>query len=92
MRAGHLACLPTPLECVALDSRHPYGGPRAVGGRGTAGLARTPARLEWHQRGRGFLAGDAAHVHFRSGGPGMNRGSQDAVNLGWKLATAVHGW
>ena len=38
-----------------------------------------------------FLAGDAAHVHSPIGGQGMNTGIQDAMNLGWKLAAAVHG-
>jgi 2-polyprenyl-6-methoxyphenol hydroxylase-like FAD-dependent oxidoreductase len=42
--------------------------------------------------GRVFLAGDAAHVHSPAGGQGMNTGLQDAANLGWKLAAAVHGW
>jgi 2-polyprenyl-6-methoxyphenol hydroxylase-like FAD-dependent oxidoreductase len=41
--------------------------------------------------GRVFLAGDAAHVHSPAGGQGMNTGLQDAANLGWKLAAAVHG-
>jgi 2-polyprenyl-6-methoxyphenol hydroxylase-like FAD-dependent oxidoreductase len=42
--------------------------------------------------GRVFLAGDAAHCHSPAGGQGMNTGIQDAANLGWKLAAAVHGW
>jgi 2-polyprenyl-6-methoxyphenol hydroxylase-like FAD-dependent oxidoreductase len=42
--------------------------------------------------GRVFLAGDAAHVHSPAGGQGMNAGLQDAANLSWKLAAAVHGW
>jgi 2-polyprenyl-6-methoxyphenol hydroxylase-like FAD-dependent oxidoreductase len=42
--------------------------------------------------GRVFLAGDAAHCHSPAGGQGMNTGMQDAANLGWKLAAAVHGW
>ena len=42
--------------------------------------------------GRAFLAGDAAHCHSPAGGQGMNTGLQDAANLGWKLAAAVHGW
>jgi 2-polyprenyl-6-methoxyphenol hydroxylase-like FAD-dependent oxidoreductase len=42
--------------------------------------------------GRVFLAGDAAHVHSPAGGQGMNTGLQDAANLAWKLAAAVHGW
>ncbi|TCC57722.1 FAD-dependent oxidoreductase [Kribbella pittospori] len=42
--------------------------------------------------GRVLLVGDAAHVHFVIGGPGLNLGLQDAVNLGWKLAATIHGW
>ena len=37
-----------------------------------------------------LLAGDAAHVHAPDGGQGLNTGVQDAVNLGWKLAQAIH--
>jgi 2-polyprenyl-6-methoxyphenol hydroxylase-like FAD-dependent oxidoreductase len=50
-------------------------------------------RLARHYRvGRVFLAGDSAHVHSPLGGQGMNTGIGDAMNLGWKLAGAVHGW
>jgi 2-polyprenyl-6-methoxyphenol hydroxylase-like FAD-dependent oxidoreductase len=45
-----------------------------------------------YRRGRVFLVGDAAHVHSPAGGQGMNTGLQDAANLGWKLAAAIHGW
>jgi 2-polyprenyl-6-methoxyphenol hydroxylase-like FAD-dependent oxidoreductase len=38
---------------------------------------------------RALLAGDAAHVHYPTGGQGLNIGVQDAVNLGWKLAQVV---
>ncbi len=41
--------------------------------------------------GRVFVAGDAAHIHPPTGAQGMNTGLQDAYNLGWKLALAVHG-
>ncbi|MFG2078603.1 FAD-dependent monooxygenase [Nonomuraea maritima] len=41
--------------------------------------------------GRVLLVGDAAHVHSAIGGPGLNLGLQDAVNLGWKLAADVRG-
>jgi 2-polyprenyl-6-methoxyphenol hydroxylase-like FAD-dependent oxidoreductase len=44
-----------------------------------------------YQRGRVFLAGDAAHIHPPTGAQGMNTGVQDAYNLGWKLALAVRG-
>ncbi|MEU8027633.1 FAD-dependent monooxygenase [Streptomyces sp. NPDC049099] len=45
-----------------------------------------------YRDGRVFLAGDAAHVHSPAGGMGMNTGLQDAMNLAWKLAAAVHGY
>lgn len=41
---------------------------------------------EKFSNGRGFLAGDAAHIHTPAGGQGMNTGIQDAYNLAWKLA------
>ncbi|MEV5964730.1 FAD-dependent monooxygenase [Kribbella sp. NPDC051952] len=41
--------------------------------------------------GRVLLVGDAAHVHSAIGGPGLNLGLQDAINLGWKLAAEVQG-
>jgi 2-polyprenyl-6-methoxyphenol hydroxylase-like FAD-dependent oxidoreductase len=44
-----------------------------------------------YQVGRVILIGDAAHVHSPMGGPGLNLGLQDAVNLGWKLAAVLHG-
>ncbi|GAB3497735.1 FAD-dependent monooxygenase [Amycolatopsis cihanbeyliensis] len=49
-------------------------------------------QAETYRRGRVLLVGDAAHVHMPAAGQGLNLGVQDAVNLGWKLAAAVHGW
>jgi 2-polyprenyl-6-methoxyphenol hydroxylase-like FAD-dependent oxidoreductase len=43
-----------------------------------------------YRSGRVFLAGDAAHIHSPAGAQGMNTGIQDAVNLAWKLAQALH--
>jgi 2-polyprenyl-6-methoxyphenol hydroxylase-like FAD-dependent oxidoreductase len=40
-----------------------------------------------YRNGNVLLAGDAAHVHSPFGGQGLNLGLQDALNLGWKLAT-----
>jgi 3-(3-hydroxy-phenyl)propionate hydroxylase len=42
-----------------------------------------------YRKRRVLLAGDAAHVHYPTGGQGLNIGVQDAVNLGWKLAQVV---
>ncbi len=45
-----------------------------------------------YQRGRVFLAGDAAHQYIPTGGYGMNTGIGDACDLGWKLAAVLHGF
>ena len=54
----------------------------------TGGNTRVAEHFRDH---RVFLVGDAAHVYAAGGGPGLNLGLQDAVNLGWKLAAAIHG-
>ncbi|USQ86415.1 FAD-dependent monooxygenase [Streptomyces phaeoluteigriseus] len=61
-------------------------GPRWISRFGDA--ARQAAQ---YRDGRVLLAGDAAHIHFPAGGQGLNLGVQDAVNLGWKLASVVRG-
>ena len=43
------------------------------------------------QRGRVLIAGDAAHLFTPTGGLGYNTAVEDAVNLGWKLASVVRG-
>ena len=43
------------------------------------------------QRGRVFIAGDAAHLFTPTGGLGYNTAVEDAVNLGWKLAGVMRG-
>jgi 2-polyprenyl-6-methoxyphenol hydroxylase-like FAD-dependent oxidoreductase len=45
-----------------------------------------------YQRGRTFIAGDAAHLVIPTGGLGMNSGVGDAVDLSWKLAATIRGW
>ena len=47
---------------------------------------------ERYRDGRGFIAGDAAHVMSPTGGFGMNTGIQDVVDLSWKLAATIEGW
>lgn len=46
---------------------------------------------ERFSKGRGFLAGDAAHIHTPAGAQGMNTGIQDAYNLAWKMALVLNG-
>lgn len=43
------------------------------------------------REGRVFLAGDAAHLMWPSGGHGMNTGLGDIQNLGWKLEAELRG-
>jgi 3-(3-hydroxy-phenyl)propionate hydroxylase len=44
-----------------------------------------------YARGRVFLAGDAGHLSLPIGGQGMNAGLHDAVEIAWRLATALRG-
>jgi 2-polyprenyl-6-methoxyphenol hydroxylase-like FAD-dependent oxidoreductase len=67
----------------------PDGQQPAVGRRTTGINSRQADR---YRHGRVFLVGDAAHVHSGIGGPGLNLGMQDVLNLGWKLAAEVNGW
>jgi hypothetical protein len=60
--------------------------------RRSARIGNNARQVTDYRRARTFLAGDAAHVHLPFGGQGLNTGLGDAVNLGWKLAGAVHGW
>jgi hypothetical protein len=57
-------------------------------GTWTAGFALVAERF---QRGRVFIAGDAAHLFTPTGGLGYNTAVEDAVNLGWKLASVIRG-
>jgi 3-(3-hydroxy-phenyl)propionate hydroxylase len=43
------------------------------------------------QKGRSFLAGDAAHINNPLGGMGMNGGIHDALNLTSKLGPVING-
>lgn len=64
-----------------------YPGPHAlrrINGQNTR-------HAERYREGRVLLLGDAAHVHSAMGGPGLNLGLQDTINLGWKLAAVING-
>jgi 2-polyprenyl-6-methoxyphenol hydroxylase-like FAD-dependent oxidoreductase len=43
------------------------------------------------QHGRMLLGGDAVHLFTPTGGMGYNTAIEDAVNIGWKLATVLKG-
>ncbi len=57
-------------------------------GSWTAGFALVAEKF---QAGRIFLGGDAVHLFTPAGGLGYNTAVDDAVNLGWKLASVVKG-
>jgi 2-polyprenyl-6-methoxyphenol hydroxylase-like FAD-dependent oxidoreductase len=46
---------------------------------------------EKFRQGRVFIGGDAAHLFTPTGGLGYNTAVEDAVNLGWKLASVIRG-
>ena len=70
----------------------PIQAPKSPGAHALRRLDGTNSRqADTYRRGRVLLVGDAAHVHSPMGGPGLNLGMADAVNLGWKLAAAVNG-
>lgn len=43
------------------------------------------------RKGRVFLVGESARIHYPASGVGMNFCLQDAFNLGWKLAHVING-
>ncbi|RDI50887.1 FAD-dependent monooxygenase [Nocardia mexicana] len=70
----------------------PMTPPQGPGPHALRRMADQNTRLaERYREGAVFLLGDAAHVHSAMGGPGLNLGLQDAINLGWKLAAEVQG-
>ncbi|MFG1930390.1 FAD-dependent monooxygenase [Mycobacterium sp. NPDC048908] len=71
-----------PVEAPVGDGPHAL---RRIAGQNTR-------QADRYRVGNIFLVGDSAHVHSAMGGPGLNLGMQDAMNLGWKLAAAVNGW
>jgi 2-polyprenyl-6-methoxyphenol hydroxylase-like FAD-dependent oxidoreductase len=74
---------------VEVPMKPPDGpGPHAL--RRIAG--QNTRQADRYRAGNVLLLGDSAHVHSAMGGPGLNLGLQDAVNLGWKLAATVNGW
>lgn len=70
----------------------PIAAPRGDGPHALRRIAGQNTRqADRYRVGRVLLLGDSAHVHSAMGGPGLNLGLQDAMNLGWKLAATVAG-
>ncbi|MEU8897575.1 FAD-dependent monooxygenase [Nocardia sp. NPDC048505] len=70
----------------------PLGPPAGAGPHALRRLVGGNSRVaERFRDGRILLVGDAAHVFATGGGPGLNVGLQDALNLGWKLAAELAG-
>jgi 2-polyprenyl-6-methoxyphenol hydroxylase-like FAD-dependent oxidoreductase len=71
----------------------PFDPPQGPGPHAMRRMDGINTRLaQTYRAGNVLLLGDAAHVHSPMGGPGLNLGLQDTVNLGWKLAAEVKGW
>ncbi|GCD92522.1 FAD-dependent monooxygenase [Embleya hyalina] len=83
LRASVRRVLGADLPLGPPDGEGPHVLRRLVGGH-------TRVAERFRDR-RVFLVGDAAHVYATGGGPGLNLGLQDAVNLGWKLAAEIRG-
>ena len=74
-----------------LGTELPFGEPHGPGPHALRRInGQNTRQAERYRSGRVLLVGDAAHVHSAMGGPGLNLGMQDVVNLGWKLAAVVN--
>lgn len=82
LRSAVARVLGTEVGFDAPDGPGPHPLRRIEGGQNR--------HAERFRDGRVLLLGDAAHVDT-AGGQGLNLGMQDAVNLGWKLASVVRG-
>lgn len=77
-------------------------GIRTILGVGDDFAYETLAHMDWfgrrlvadrfHDGGRVFICGDAAHIWVPYAGYGMNAGIADAANLAWLLAAHLKGW
>jgi 2-polyprenyl-6-methoxyphenol hydroxylase-like FAD-dependent oxidoreductase len=85
LREATARVLGSALPISALPGEHPSLSTRSATGMNSRLADR-------YRKGRVLLVGDAAHVQSGVGGPGLNLGLQDALNLGWKLAAEIQGW
>ena len=104
-RVGAHEWAPTPLEdstsmpleelrdtvCRVLGADVPMREPDGQAPALRRSTGTNSRQAERYREGRVLLVGDAAHVHSGIGGPGLNLGMQDVLNLGWKLAAVIDG-
>ncbi|KAK3717387.1 hypothetical protein LTR37_005776 [Vermiconidia calcicola] len=62
-----------------------------VGQRMTDHFDNVPKAAREKRNPRVFITGDACHTHSAKAGQGMNVSMNDSYNLGWKLASVLHG-
>ncbi|KAK0941439.1 hypothetical protein LTR29_006973 [Friedmanniomyces endolithicus] len=76
----------------SFDVRHiAYWSVYEVGQRLTDHFDDVPKAERDQRNPRVFIAGDACHTHSAKAGQGMNVSMNDAYNLGWKIASVLHG-
>ncbi|KAI1811641.1 FAD binding domain-containing protein [Poronia punctata] len=90
-RSQRLGTAPTIDEVKELVRRKLPGGGQVTNVTWLTNFRLHHRIVNSYRDGRVFLIGDAAHIHSPVGGQGLNTGLQDAVNLGWKLASVVRG-
>ena len=74
------------------DVRHiAYWSVYEVGQRLTDHFDNVPTAERERRNPRVFITGDACHTHSAKAGQGMNVSMNDSFNLGWKLASVLHG-
>ncbi|KAI5120175.1 hypothetical protein M0805_008441 [Coniferiporia weirii] len=87
-------------ECIEANLEELQGILTRLTGLSDLQITKIHTKTDWRlnvrmvdhfQKGKIFIAGDAAHVHSPMGGQGMTSGIQDAFNLAWKLALVVKG-
>ncbi|HWO61511.1 MAG TPA: FAD-dependent monooxygenase [Umezawaea sp.] len=82
---------PVSLDVLQEELRKAMGVPVTLGDPVWTSRYRVNLRqVASYRVGRGFLVGDAAHIHSPAGGQGLNTGLHDAANLAWKLAAVLH--
>jgi phenol 2-monooxygenase len=75
-----------------LEVRHiAYWSVYEVGQRLTDHFDDVPRSEREKRNPRVFITGDACHTHSAKAGQGMNVSMNDSYNLGWKLASVLHG-